>query len=166
VLIGCGLRRDETARLQMADAQQREGRWVIVDLRGKGNRIRTVAMPPWAKALIDAWTQAAGITEGRIFRGLNRGGRLSTGQLDGFAIWRCVRKYARCIQVDLAPHDLRRTYAKLAHAGKAALEQIQISLGHGSIVTTERYLGVRQDLSDAPCDHLGLRVPVEPKARG
>jgi integrase len=57
----------------------------------------------------------------------------------------------------LAPHDLRRSYAKLAHKGRAALEQIQLSLGHASIVTTERYLGVRQDLIDAPCDHLGIR---------
>jgi hypothetical protein len=32
-------------------------------------------------------------------------------------------------------------------------------LGHASIVTTERYLGVRQDLQDAPCDHLGIRIP-------
>ena len=60
----------------------------------------------------------------------------------------------------LAPHDLRRTFAKLAHRGRAALEQIQLSLGHASVTTTERYLGVRQDLTDAPCDHLGLTVEV------
>lgn len=59
--------------------------------------------------------------------------------------------------VAIAPHDLRRTFAKLAHQGRAALEQIQISLGHASIQTTERYLGVEQDLLDAPCDHLGIR---------
>ena len=41
--------------------------------------------------------------------------------------------------------------------GRAPLEQIQISLGHASIQTTERYLGVEQDLTDAPCDHLGIR---------
>ena len=52
----------------------------------------------------------------------------------------------------------RRTFAKLAHKGRAALEQIQLSLGHATILTTERYLGVRQDLNDAPCDHLGLDV--------
>ena len=50
----------------------------------------------------------------------------------------------------LAPHDLRRTFAKLAHKGKAALEQIQLSLGHASVTTTERYLGVRQDLTTHP----------------
>ena len=57
-----------------------------------------------------------------------------------------------------APHDLRRSYAKLAHKGHAPLEQIQLSLGHASIQTTERYLGVEQDFTDAPCDHLGLRI--------
>ena len=70
-----------------------------------------------------------------------------------------VKKWADYSRLgDLSPHDLRRTFAKLAHKGRAALEQIQLSLGHASILTTERYLGVRQDLQDAPCDHLGLRL--------
>lgn len=58
----------------------------------------------------------------------------------------------------LSAHDLRRTFAKLAHKGGAGLDQIQLSLGHASIKTTERYLGITQDLTDAPCDHLGLRI--------
>jgi hypothetical protein len=32
----------------------REGRWVIADLRGRGGRIRTVAIPVWVKQGIDA----------------------------------------------------------------------------------------------------------------
>jgi hypothetical protein len=55
-------------------------------------------------------------------------------------------------------HAARRTFAKLALKGGARLEQIQLSLGHASIRTTERYLGVEQDLTDAPCDRLGLRL--------
>jgi len=58
----------------------------------------------------------------------------------------------------IAPHDLRRSYARLAHQGRAPIEQIQLSLGHESIQTTERYLGVKQDLGDAPCDRLGLET--------
>jgi len=58
----------------------------------------------------------------------------------------------------IAPHDLRRTFAKLAHKGGSPIDQIQLSLGHDSIQTTEKYLGVEQDLTDAPCDHLGLRL--------
>ena len=56
------------------------------------------------------------------------------------------------------PHDLRRTFAKLAHKGGSPIDQIQLSLGHSSIQTTERYLGVDQDLTTAPCDVLGLRL--------
>ena len=52
----------------------------------------------------------------------------------------------------------RRTFAKLAHKGGSPIDQIQLSLGHDSIQTTEKYLGVEQDLTDAPCDHLGLRI--------
>jgi integrase len=53
VLIGCGLRRSEAAALTFAHIQQREGRWVIVDLIGKHGRVRSVPMPSWAKVAID-----------------------------------------------------------------------------------------------------------------
>ena len=44
-----------------------------------------------------------------------------------------VIKYGAKIGSDrLAPHDLRRTFAKLAHTGHAALEPIQLSLGYAS----------------------------------
>jgi integrase len=70
-----------------------------------------------------------------------------------------LRKYTSELGfANLAPHDLRRTYARLAHQGRAKLEQIQLSLGHASVQTTERYLGVKQNLTDAPCDHLGMKL--------
>jgi hypothetical protein len=56
----------------------------------------------------------------------------------------------------LAPRELRHKLAKLPYKGHATLEQIQLSLGHASIITTGRYLGVRQDLHAAPCGRLGL----------
>ena len=54
LLVGCGLRRQELAGLRFEDIQQRDGRWCVVDLAGKGNRVRTVPMPPWTKAAITA----------------------------------------------------------------------------------------------------------------
>ena len=157
VLIGCGLRRAEASALTFGDVQQRDGRWVIVDLVGKGNRLRSVSMPSWAKAAIDDWAAAAGIGDGRVFRSL-RNARLGANLLPQ-NVMETVTKYGAGIGVPhLAPHDLRRTFAKLAHKGRAALEQIQLALGHASIQTTERYLGVQQDLVDSPCDHLGLKL--------
>ena len=42
-------------------------------------------------------------------------------------------------------------------------DQIQQSLGHASLNTTQRYLGLglHQDLADAPCDYLRLNLAAE-----
>ena len=158
LLVGCGLRREELAALELASIAQRDGRWVLVDLVGKGKRVRTVPMPPWAKAAVDDWIAAAGITAGRLLRPVNKGGRVTGQGITAQAVFGIVVGYGGKLGLPIAPHDLRRTYAKLAHKGHSPIEQIQISLGHSSIQTTERYLGVEQDLTDAPCDHLGLRL--------
>jgi integrase len=60
--------------------------------------------------------------------------------------------------VKRAAHDVRRTFVKLAHRADGRLDQIQLTLGHASIRTTERYPGIEQDLTGAPCDRLGLRL--------
>jgi integrase len=36
--------------------------------------------------------------------------------------------------VEMAAHDARRTFARLAHLGHAGLDQIQLTLGHSSIL--------------------------------
>jgi site-specific recombinase XerD len=156
VMIGAGLRRSEVANLTFNHVQQREGRWVIVDLVGKGGRVRTVPIPSWVKVAIDTWAKGAAIRRGRIFRPVNKGGRLEGDSITPQAVYNVVAAYAETAALGVAAHDLRRTFAKLAHKGGAALEQIQLTLGHASIKTTERYLGLDQNLTTAPCDVLGL----------
>jgi integrase len=159
VLIGCGLRRAEAAGLTFGHIQQRDGRWVLVDLVGKRDKIRSVPMPNWAKAAIDEWSRASGVSDGLVFRAINKGDRVVGDGITPQAIYHIIVGYAGALEKKgVAPHDLRRTFAKLAHKGGAAIDQIQLSLGHESIQTTEEYLGVEQDLTDAPCDHLGLRL--------
>ena len=159
VLIGCGLRRSEAAGLTFEHVQQRDGRWVLVDLIGKRDKIRSVPMPNWAKVAIDEWGRASGGSEGLVFRAINKGDRVVGDGITPQAIYNIIVGYAGALEKrGVAPHDLRRTFAKLAHKGGAAIDQIQLSLGHESIQTTEEYLGVEQDLTDAPCDHLGLRL--------
>ena len=72
-------------------------------------------------------------------------------------IWHIVTKYARQAGLvdKLAPHDMRRTCAKLCRAAGGDLEQIQFLLSHASIQTTERYLGSRQNLKEAVNDRHG-----------
>ena len=77
MLIGCGLRRSEVVHLTFDRVQQRDGRWVLVDLIGKRNKVRSVPMPSWAKQAIDQYASAANVAEGVVFRPVNKGGRLT-----------------------------------------------------------------------------------------
>jgi site-specific recombinase XerD len=158
IMLGAGLRRSEVVALNFAHIQQREGRWVVVDIVGKGNRLRTIPIPAWVKVAIDDWTNAIGIIDGLIFRRVNKGDKVMGYSLTAQAVRDVVSFYSTRLGFSVAAHDLRRTFAKLAHKGGAGLDQIQLSLGHASIKTTERYLGITQNLTDAPCDHLGIKL--------
>jgi integrase len=138
VLLGCGLRRSEVAALTFAHLQQRDGRWCIVDLVGKHARVRTAPMPNWVKAAIDAWTTMAGLTEDHVFRPVLGGDRVASNRLGEKVVWQMLREYAAEMGIPgIAPHDLRRTCAKLCRAAGGELEQIQLLLGHASVQTTE-----------------------------
>ncbi len=78
------------------------------------------------------------------------------------AIWDVVQEYLPI--GNIAPHDLRRTFAKLADKAGAPLAQIQKTLGHASIQTTEKYIGYDLDLHNAPSDYVKLDVVTMPKS--
>ncbi|MGA2155920.1 MAG: tyrosine-type recombinase/integrase [Bryobacteraceae bacterium] len=161
VLLGWGLRRSEVAALTFGHIQQRDGRWCIVDLVGKHGRVRTIPMPTWVKVAMDAWISVAGVCDGPVFRSMNRGDQAQSAPLSEKVVWQLLQPYASAAGVPgIAPHDCRRTCAKLCRAAGGELEQIQLLLGHASVQTTERYLGTKQDLVHAPNDGIKLRVAV------
>lgn len=161
MLIGCGLRRAELLALSLESIQQREEHWVIADLVGKGGHVRTVPIPTWVKTAVDAWTAVADIAHGPVFRAINKAGRVWGDGMSPKVLWDVVRAAAARAGIDkLAPHDLRRTCARLCHLAGGELDQIQFLLGHVSIQTTERYLGCKQKLRSAVNDRLG----IEPNA--
>jgi len=99
ILFGCGLRRAEVANLSLSDLQMREDHWVLVDLIGKGRHIRTVPVPGWVKTSIDAWTTAAKITEGRLFRCVTRFGSVWGQGITEKVIWHVVKKHAATARI-------------------------------------------------------------------
>jgi len=157
MLIGCGLRRAELLALRLESIQQREEHWVIADLVGKCGHVRTVPIPTWVKAAIDAWMVVADITGGAVFRAINKAGRVWGDGMSPKVLWDVVRAAAARAAIErLAPHDLRRTCPRLCHLAGGELDQIQFLLGHVSIQTTERYLGCKQKLRIAVNDRLGI----------
>ena len=91
MLIGCGLRRAELLALRLESIQQREDHWVIADLVGKGGHVRTVPIPTWVKSAVDAWTAAAAITHGPVFRAINKAGCVSGDGMSPKVLWDVVR---------------------------------------------------------------------------
>jgi site-specific recombinase XerD len=157
LLLACGLRRHEVVALTLDHLQQREEHWAVVDLVGKAGHMRTVPVPDWVKSELDEWLAAAAIVRGRLFRRVNKARRAWGEGLTEKAVWHIVKEAANRVGVaKLAPHDLRRTCARLCHASGGELEQIQFLLGHVSVQTTERYLGCKQRIRSAVNDRIGI----------
>jgi len=130
---------------------------------GKGGHIRTVPLPDWVKATINAWVRAAELDTGKLFRCVCRAGKCWGHGVTERLVWHVVNRYAAGLGFrGVAPHDLRRSSAKLCHVAGGELEQIQFLLGHVSVQTTERYLGCKQRVRGAVNDRIG----IEPKRPG
>ncbi len=136
MLVGCGLRRGELLALRVDSIQSREEHWVIADLLGKAGHIRTVPIPSWGTGMTPK------------------------------VLWEVVRAAAKRAGIEkLAPHDLRRSCARLCHLAGGELDQIQFLLGHVSIQTTERYLGCKQKLRFAVNDRMGIEPDNPPDSQ-
>jgi len=164
VLLLCGLRRSELVGLTVGHIQEREGHKVFLDIRGKHGRIRTVKIPVPVYRTIGQWLGAKGdmdtlTPDSPLFVGMQKGDKLNGGNaLSSQAVYDLVSKYGDAIGENLAAHDLRRTFAQLAHKGGAALEKISHALGHASIETTQRYLQLELTLDDYASDYIKLKL--------
>ena len=150
LLAGCGLRREESCALKWSNWQKREGRWMLIDVLGKGNKHRSVPVPQWAADGVLEWytisTLYGKLDSDPMLCAVSRSGVLGNA-LTHDAIWFIVRKYSLMADLVFSPHDLRRTLAKLMHNAGAGLEQIQYMLGHESITTTMKYVGMCLELA-------------------
>jgi hypothetical protein len=68
--------------------------------------VRTIPMPAWTKNAIDAWMSAAGVTEGHLFRPVNRGDQVFGDRLSEKFVWQMLKTYIVCAGLPaIAPHD-------------------------------------------------------------
>lgn len=87
------------------------------------------------------------------------GNVINEGNVSPREVARIVKKHASAAGFpDIATHDLRRTYAKLSYQNGAHLDQIQINLGHESLTTTQKYLGLDLELEDGPGSYVDIEV--------
>jgi len=162
LLFGCGLRRGEVANLEVTQIQLRENRWVIADLQGKAGRVRTLPIHEAVKEAIDDWLNYTDKKQGKVFRRILKNQTVQGQGLSPEAVLQIVQQLSQEAHLQdedfpvIKPHDARRTYAKLCRKAGAQLEEIQQNLGHASLTTTEKYLGVELHLQNSINDKLEL----------
>ncbi len=134
LLYGAGLRRSEAVAL---DVEAFDGSHVRVV--GKGNKERSVPVPPAAAAALQACLELRGRDPGPLLCPV-RARRVTLRRMSSQAVMTAILRRAGDGGVPhLSPHDLRRSYITgLLRAG-ADLSTVQRLAGHASVTTTTRY---------------------------
>jgi integrase len=78
--------------LRLDQLQLRESHWVIVDLVGKGRRIRTVPVPNWCKGLMDVWLRHSEVSEGKVLKRVLKNGARQDGGVTANVVWYAVKR--------------------------------------------------------------------------
>ena len=77
--------------------------------------------------------------------------------LSDVGLFQIVREYGGLIgRPELAPHDLRRTYAQIGYENGVPITQLSKLLGHSSVATTQRYLNLDLNLEVTASDFVRL----------
>ena len=129
----------------------------MLNIGGKGAKNRVVPISETLAKWLDEWKITLRTrVGGRVARSVTRGGRLGHS-IDAANIFRLVAKAGREIgKPELAPNDLRRTYAQLGYEAGVPITQISKLLGHASVATTQRYLSLEPDLDITVSDFIPL----------
>lgn len=133
----CGLRRFELAGLDLADFDEATG---AVTVRGKGNRVRVVYLPPGGAKLVGAWIARRGNWPGPLLRPMDRNGVGLNRRLSASAVEYLLAQLAQAAGLAaFTPHDVRRTFVSELLDRGVDLVTVQKLAGHRRPETTARY---------------------------
>jgi len=76
---------------------------------------------------------------------VGKGGHIRTVPMPAW-VKQTIDDWQAVAEITHAPHDLRRSCARLCHESGGELEQIQFLLGHVSVQTTEKYYVRKADM--------------------
>jgi integrase/recombinase XerD len=148
LLFGLGWRRAEVARLRVEDFEGRVDNRTVTGIF-KGNKTVTVGVPEWLQAELESWRAFAGIESGAILPRSHNDKSPISGDIT-YKIVKGAAARAGLPLEEVTPHALRRTNLTLAGERGVSLKVRQLSVGHSSQATTERYDHARDAAKNAP----------------
>jgi integrase len=135
-------RRSELVALQVTDLEEVADGYRVTIRRSKTDQTGEgveIVIPRGLKirpvAAVQAWLQAAGITEGTLFRAVRRGGYVQPQGLNGADVAAIVKRYARKAGLDpieFSGHSLRAGFVTSAAESGASILKIQETSRHKS----------------------------------
>ena len=136
-----GLRRDEIARIDLADLTNKTEDSLDIGIVGKGQKVRMVYVNDGAMAALLDWLDLRGSEPGRLFVEVNKGGRIGAGKLSGEALRKMLEKRSQEAKLSkpITWHDFRRTFAGNLWDAKIDGVTIQKLMGHASQNQTAKY---------------------------
>jgi len=158
LMVSGGLRRAEVRDLDHADLEPKDG-FLRVHIRsGKGGKSRHVDVDLSVYDAVQSYTKALGIEDptGPVFLSEVRGFCKSPGRISLSSINARLGVYSGLSGVKCSVHSLRHSYATMAEQGGAHLKDLQDSLGHSSLATTQKYIRRLNDRRNPTMDF----VPV------
>jgi integrase len=148
-----GLRVSEVANLKWRHLQVLDDRPVLKDVEAKGHKRITVGLPPVGAEQLGIFRRWL---ENLYQRPLSEDEKIFDVADSGLRD--LVYSAGRMIGKSLKPHDLRRSYARLARANGASLDDVREALGHRSTEVTLRYIGGSISYREVPGDKLASRL--------
>lgn len=135
---GLGLRRSEISKLELSDYDPDRG--LVFVRSGKGNKSRTLPIDGGAHDALEDWLKIRGNSPGRVFRGVNKRGELSSMGLGVDGVDSAYQR--RVVLSGLAPthfHDLRRSFISDLFDANVDISTIARLAGHSDSKTTLGY---------------------------
>jgi len=160
------LRRSELVALDVTDLADAHDGIILTVRRSKTDQEaagRQVALPYGADtcpvAALRTWLERAAITDGAVFRPVNRHRTVSPDRLSDRAVALVVKRRAQAAGLDptrLSGHSLRAGHATTAAANGATERQIANQTGHRSMEVLRRYIRQGTIFNDNGTRFLGL----------
>lgn len=139
LMVGCGLRCVEVARLGHGDYDRRDR---VLRVVGKGLNEREVPVPAEVAAVLDAYLDAESTSAGPLFRNrVNPSRGLTAATVSRYTVrWMRAAGVKARAHDGVSAHALRHTAASDVLDRCDDIRVVQAMLGHQAITTTERYV--------------------------